>query len=303
MRNLLKNLAILFISLTSSLNIQAQTVGCNRSCLQEIAETYLSAYLAHDPSLAPIAQDVMFTENYVRMPFPDASWDTVSEEVGPHFTLLDTLTSQLAIFTPIMQNDIPGFLAVRLRVSGDRVTEIEHIISTRRNLSNPPTPIGDHADYAIDPVINDVIPIEQRLPRELLEAHARGYFSTLQGNDGEIRGTCFYPDAIRRENGLLFTDIEGGFRSGRYRFNNEVRNWPVLVDEELGIAMSRGFIDHKGVLVDYALTDGTPQRSVFREPQTWGFLEMFKVKEDCIASVVATFIQSPYKMDSPWNPR
>lgn len=42
---------------------------------------------------------------------------------------------------------------------------------------------------------------------------------------------------------------------------------------------------------------------IYREPQTWGFLELFRIKGDCIASVVATFVQSPYKMDSPWNPR
>ena len=101
---------------------------------------------------------------------------------------------------------------------------------------------------------------------------------------------------------MLFKDIEGGFKSGRYLFNNKVRRWPVLVDEEKGVVMARGFIDHKGVLDDYKLTDGTPQKSVFREPQTWGFLEMFNIKNDCIASVVATIVQSPYNMRSPWNP-
>lgn len=283
--------------------VSAQPVGCDRACLQGFADQYRAAYLAHDPSQVAIAPDVRFSENWVEMPFPDGTWDTITEELGPALTLRDENTGQIGIFTAILQNDTPGFLAVRLKVENNAISEIEHIISTRRNLSSPPTPIGDHEKYEHDPVITEVISLETRLPRARLEEHARGYFSTLQGNNGEIRGTCFAPDAIRRENGLLFTDIEGGFKSGRYLFNNEVRNWPVLVDEELGIALSRGFIDHKGVLDEYTLTDGTPQKSVFREPQTWGFLEMFKVKGDCIASVVATFVQSPYKMDSPWNPR
>jgi len=183
------------------------------------------------------------------------------------------------------------------------ITEIEHVISTRRNLSSPPTPIGDHEGYSHDPIIEAGVSREVRLPRARLIEHGRGYFSTLERNNGEIRGTCFLPEAIRRENGMLFSDIKGGFESGRYFFNNEVRNWPVLVDEEKGVAMFRGFIDHKGVLDEYTLTDGTPARSIFREPQTWGFLESFAIRDDCIASVVADFVQSPYKMNSPWNPR
>jgi len=281
----------------------AQPVGCNRDCLQAFADNYRAAYLAHDAGRVVIDDNVRFSENFVEMAFPDGTWHTVSEELGPPLTLLDTQTSQIGIYTVIMQNDIPGFLAVRLKVEGMEITEIEHVISTRRNLSSPPTPIGDHEGYRHDPVITAGVSRENRLPRERLVEHGRGYFSTLERNNGEIRGTCFTSDAIRRENGMLFEDIEGGFRSGRYFFNNEVRNWPILVDEELGIVMFRGFIDHKGVLDEYTLTDGTPARSIFREPQTWGFLESFAIREDCIASVVADFVQSPYKMSSPWNPR
>ena len=281
----------------------AQQVGCDKACLQNLADQYRAAYLAHDPSQVAIAPGVRFSENFVEMPFPDASWDTVTKELGATLTLTDPQTSQIGIYTAIMQNDTPGFLAVRLKVENFAITEIEHVISTRRNLSSPPTPIGDHETYIHDSEITRIIALENRQSRDEVISHSYGYFSTLQHNDGEIRGTCFASEAIRRENGLLFTDIEGGFKSGRYLFNNEVRNWPVLVDEELGVVMSRGFIDHKGVLDEYQLTDGTPQRSVFREPQTWGFLEMFKVRDNCIASVVANFVQSPYKMDSPWNPR
>ncbi len=293
--------SVLFGMLVISATTQAQPVGCDKACLEAIGDQYRTAYLAHDPSMVAISANVRFSENSVEMDFPDATWDTVTEELGPAQTISDPVTGQLAIFTAIMQNDTPGFLGVRLKVENREITEIEHIISTKRNLSSPPTPIGDHLAYEHDPLINEIIPIERRVTREALEAHARGYFATLEHNNGEIRGTCFAPDAIRRENGLLFREIEAGFKSGRYLFNEEVRNWPILVDEERGIAMSRGFIDHKGVLDEYTLTDGTPQKSVFREPQTWGFLEMFKVKDGCIASVIATFVQSPYKMRSPWE--
>jgi hypothetical protein len=155
-------------------------------------------------------------------------------------------------------------------VSDGQITEVEHIISTRRNLSSPPTPIGEPGEFAFDPVIMQTVPPAERASRSALAAHLNGYFDTLQHNDGEIRGTCFRPTATRRENGMLFEDIAGGFRSGRYAFNDRVRREVVLIDEERQIAMGRGFIDHKGVLDEYRLTDGTTTKSVFQEPQSWG---------------------------------
>lgn len=281
--------------------VQAQSMDCDKACLEEMAAQFREAYAAHDPSAIPVADDVRFTENNVEMPFPDGTWDTVTEEVGPALVLSDPMTGNVGIYTAIMQDEIEGYLAVRFKVEDREITEIEQIISTKRNLSSPPTPIAPVKDYSHAPIINKVIPEDERATREELAAHANGYFDTLQRNDGEIRGTCFHPEAMRRENGLLFTDIKGGFESGRYFFNNRVRREVVLIDEERQVAMARGFIDHKGVLNEYKLTDGEEVRSIFQEPQTWAFLEMFKVTDDCIAAVVANFYQSSYYQRSPWT--
>ncbi|HEY8508418.1 MAG TPA: hypothetical protein VIL32_08685 [Steroidobacteraceae bacterium] len=280
----------------------ANAQRCDKACMERIADQYRAAYVKHDTSLAPFAKRVRFTENNVEMEFPDASWDTVTEEIGPALTLSDPKTGNVGIYTSIMQNDTPGFLAVRLKIVRGKITEVEHMLSTRRNLSGPPTPIGDVRTYKFDPDLAAPVPPEQRVSRERLIEHANGYFSTLEYNTGEIRGTRFTPDATRLENGLLFTEIEKGFKSGRYRFNERVRDRDFfLVDEERGIVMARGFIDHKGVLDEYTLTDGTKTRSVFREPHTWAFLEMFKIRNDHITGVVATFIGAPYFMRSPWT--
>lgn len=294
------------ICLTALISLSTPSFGaaqdCDKICLKTIADQYRAAYVKHDPSLVPIADNVLFSENFVMMPFPDATWDTVTKEVGPALTLTDPVTGQIGIYTAIMEMDTPGFLAIRLKVDNKKITEIEHIISTKRNLSSPPTPIGDVNDKSVyDPIIFEVIPPNERISRKELIAFADGYFATLERNNGEIRGTRFSPEATRRENGMLFAEIEAGFKSGRYFFNDRVRREHLLVDEELGIVMSRGFIDHKGDLDTYKLTDGTIAKSIFREPQSWGLLEMFKIKDKQIVAVVATFIQSPYNMGSPWD--
>jgi hypothetical protein len=275
---------------------------CDKACLERIADSYRAAWRAHDPKLAPFAKRVRFVENNVEMPLPDGSWDTVSREVGEPMVLSDPVTGQVGIYTMVLQSDTQTFVAIRLRVQDARITEVEHVLSTRRNLSSPPTPIGDVMTYKRDPEFPREVAPEQRASRASLVRHANGYFDTLQFNNGEIRGTRFAPGATRNENGLLFNDIEQGFRTGRYRFNNRVRDRDCfLVDEVRSAVMCRGYIDHKGVLDEYKLTDGTTTRSVYREPHTWSFFESFKVKGDQITAVEATFTGAPYYIHSPFT--
>ncbi len=281
---------------------EAFAADCDKKCLENIGDQYRAAYLKHDPKLAPFASKVRFTENNVEMEFPDATWDTVTQEIGTPLTLSDPKTGNVGIYTRIMQNDTPGFLVVRLKIERGKIAEVEHIISTKRNLSSPPTPIGDVNTFERDPEMAAAVPAEQRGSRAVLLKHANGYFDTLQHNDGEIRGTTFSPEATRFENGMKFAEIEKGFKSGRYRFNERVRDRDCfLLDEERSVAMCRGFIDHKGVMDEYTLTDGTKTRSVFREPHTWAFIESFKVKNDRIVAVEATFVGAPYYIRSPFT--
>jgi hypothetical protein len=276
--------------------------SCDKACLEDIAVKYLTAWRMHDMKLAPFAKKLRFAENNVEMQFPDGSWDTITQQVGSPLVLSDPATGQVGIYTTILQSPEPTFAAVRLKVDGGRITEIEHILSTRRNLSSPPTPIGDIYKNPRDPDFTRAVPVEQRATRDLLKAQANGYFSTLQYNNGEIRGANFAPNATRNENGLQFTEIEQAFRTGRYRFNNRVRDRDcMLVDEERSAVMCRMFIDHKGILDDYTLADGSVVKSVFREPQSWSALESFKVKNGQITAVEATFTGAPYFIRSPFT--
>ncbi|MGX7896468.1 hypothetical protein [Tsuneonella sp. HG222] len=302
MRITLGALAALVLAGCTGASAQDAVGNCDKACLEAAADAYRAAYLAHDPAKAPFAPQVRYTENNVEMPFPDGTWDTVTEAPGPVLTLSDPTTQQAVIFMPIRQRAVEGFLGVRLKLAGGRISEAEHIISTARNLSSPPTPIGPIAKFTLDPLIDTVVPESERVNRDALIAHANGYFDTLQKNDGEIRGTCFKPEATRWENMMLFTDILGGFKSGRYAFNDRVRREIIFVDEARQIALGRGFIDHKGVLDTYNLTDGTPTKATFQEPQSWGLLEAFKVNDGCISAVIASFYQAPYYTVSPWTP-
>jgi len=277
--------------------------NCDKTCLEGIAAQYHAAWLAHDPGKAPFARKVRFVENNVEMTLPDGSWDAVSEAVGTPLVLSDPKTGQVGIYTTVLQSkETQTYAAIRLRVEGGRISEVEHVLSTKRNLSAPPTPFGDVYKNPRDPDFTRVVPAAERATRDELKAQANGYFSTLENNNGEIRGARFSPVATRNENGMQFPEIEKGFKSGRYGFNNRVRDRDCfLVDEERSAVMCRGYIDHKGVLEEVQLTDGTKNKSVYREPHTWSFLESFKVKNGMITAVEATFTGAPYYIRSPYD--
>lgn len=276
--------------------------SCDAACLERIGDAYRAAYVKHDRTLAPFAAHVRFTENGAELRFPDGSWDVVTKEVGPALTFSDPQTGGVGIYTAIMMREIPAFLAIRLRVEHGRITQIEHLLSTKRAVSGPPTPFGDVNHLVHDPLLGQPLSAPQRRSRAELVRVADGYYATLARNDGTLH-TAFSPKCHRIENGLetARNGCDVAFRLGVYRFNERVRREPVLVDEARGLVMFRGFIDHKGTLIDYKLTDGTVRKSPFAEPHTWSFLETFKVIDGQVGPVEADFIGSPYYTASPWS--
>lgn len=277
-------------------------MGTTKAELEAIARKYRQAYLAKDPSLAPFSPNIRFSENNVEMPFPDGTWDTVRRENGEALILSDPVEQTAALFMVVFQLDTPSFLAVRLKIARGEIAEAEHVLSTKRNISTPPEPFGDANQFSRDPEMLAEVPLSERMPRTDMVRLADAYFETLENNTGELRGGIrFSADCIRHENGLKRGGVEADFLLGPYRANNRVRDRDfVLVDEDRSIVMARGFIDHKGVVDEFTLTDGTPSRSIFREPHTWALLELFKIRAGMIVAVEAVFYGAPYYQRSPW---
>src|SRR5690606_5524311 len=91
------------------------------------------------------------------------------------------------------------------------------------------------------------------------------------------------------------------FRMGQYLYDDRVRDrrFPI-VDEERGIVLAAGFIDHEGRIGDFRLTDGSMRTSIFRRPHSFVLLEAFTIRGGRTAPVAASFITVPYSMPSPW---
>jgi hypothetical protein len=286
--------------------------GCDRQCLYDSLDAYLAALKARDPSRLPLAKGFRYSENNVMMAIGDGVWGTITGLGDYDLRMADTVDGQVGFYGIVEETTNTSVFALRLRVVDHQIAEAETII--RRSEGGGPFP--SKPVMVNKPILNEMVPPEDRRPRERMIALVDGYFNTLELNDGTLF-TQFDDNCNRIENGLQTTHnpdlvkiipvanlgCAQQFQLGNYRYDDRVRDrrFP-LVDEERGLVMAAGFIDHAGRLKNFLLTDGTPIQSPMRTPSTLCLLELFKIRDGKIQQIEAVFIGVPYNMRSPWIP-
>jgi hypothetical protein len=285
--------------------------ACDRDCLDGHVDAYLDALRAKDPSKAQWADSVKFTENNVPLAIGDGLWGTITGMGAYDLRAADVSTGQISFFGVVDEPSFSSLFAMRLKVEDNRIAEVETVVL--RTITEPrgidwPEPVLEHKQ-----LFYEVLPEELQRPRERLISIADGYFDTLQLNDGTLY-TEFHPDCNRVENGtkttnnpaVAFTSVgalgcEQQFKLGNYRYDSALRarRFP-LVDEERGLVLASGFIDHSGVLDKYTLTDGREIVAPIRYPHSFYLLELFRIEGGKIRQVEAVFVTVPYGMASPW---
>lgn len=291
-------------------------IYCDRQCLDGFIDQYLAALVARDPARLPWAKNVQFTENNVALQVGDGLWGTITGKGAEDLRAADPETGQAAYYGVIDERGDQSFFALRLRIKDRQISEVETIVDRK---GYGPGPFGDPSTLKPVPVLLEDVPTERRRPRARMIALADGYFNTLQLNDGAIFAQ-FADDCSRRENGVWTANdpnpdpkatssvssygkisCEAGFKLGNYRWDDRLRDrrFP-LVDEQKGLVLAGGFIDHAGRLETYTTTDGVKHESPIKSPHSFCFLEMFKIVDGEIRHAEAVFITVPYYMPSPW---
>ncbi len=283
----------------------------NREELYAALDRYIAALETRDPAAVPWAEDAYNTENNVRLEPGDGVWNTITALGNYDLRFADVATGQVALFTCIEETNALSPAAIRLGVVNGEIDEVETVIA--RNADEGFPFLGQR--FERKPVMEAMVPPEERSSRAEMLDIANGYFETIERNDGTIE-TKFWPGCNRVENGVQTTNnpafplpiarlgCEEQFRLGWYRYDDRLRGrrFP-LVDEERGIVLAHGFIDHCGIVGDYMLTDGTPASSPVRRPHSYYLAEAFKIRGGAIEQVEAVFHTVPYHMPSPWDHR
>ena len=281
-------------------------------------DTILAALVSrHHAALA----GARYTENGVELSIGEGLWAT-ADAVGPYrHEFFDSATGQAAAFVTVTEGATRSIMALRVKASGQRVSEIEAMIA-RPPLFGGASGFGDGAaqlDASAGPDSGWFGDAGPRLPRDDLQRVADAYFTGLERNDGK-GDYPFAVDCIRIENGFRTTDVppapgagktpyleafralsaRAQFETGFFRFVTRIRErrFPVI-DEARGLVFAFAFFDHDGTVRDYALADGTPRRGIDR-PFSWMIAEAFRIERGLLTRIEALMAEVPYGMRSGW---
>jgi len=281
----------------------------DRQDLAQALDAFLAALAAGDASAVRWAASARTSENNVMLDPGDGVWQTITGLGDYRLSFFDSVTGGIGFFGTVIEPHEESAFSLRLKVNhAGEIEECEMVIV--RHLDEGMKLPGPR--FWTKPILEE--DATSPSSRTTIEHLANGYFNTLQLNDGTIN-TVFAPDCNRVENGVQSTNnpdfpmiphtrlgCEEQFRLGIYRYDNRLRGrrFP-LIDEQKGIILTYGFIDHCGALGDYELTDGTKASSPVRRPHSFYLAELFKIDGGMIQQIEANFITVPYHMKSPWD--
>jgi hypothetical protein len=287
---------------------------CDRACLTQIARSYWSALLKHDPGLLPHAATVQFTENQVRLALGRALWQTVSS-ADPDPIIIVEDRGEVATLARVTEGTHAGLAFARLKVVQGQVSELETLVA-RPETASFLRPEGWDESRSL--LLQELEPAAQR-PRAALIEVAQAYFDRLP--DPSRPTPPLDARCNRIENGVRTTNnpdpfpgvtpsplnpavsrlgCAAQFESRSLSFVSRVRErrYP-LIDERRGLVLALALFDHDGTVPS---APGTPVKlsAPLPSPYSYAVAELFKVSAGRIELVQAFISLVPYGMPSAW---
>ncbi len=307
-----------FIAVWAITAAQSATAkACDRACLDGFMDKFLASMKAHDPSLLPMTKDVKFTENTMTIKPGEGLWGTLSDITPYTFHLADPETSQAGFLGRVMEWGKPLYIAARLKVSGDKVSEIE-LIAERD------APFGNMTITTPRPEFSTPLKPRERVSRAKMIAAAMAYFDSIEQHNGKV--APFAKDCQRYEDGVQTTGprkgpapampgpkpppgaLDIGNMGCADQMNTGIfiatltprRIW--LVDEERGVVMGEFFFSHDGKTTEIKLSDGSVRKVGDPAPASYIAGEMFRIKSGEISRVEAVYgMKLPFGIKTGWE--
>ncbi|MCP5144578.1 MAG: hypothetical protein H6978_07110 [Gammaproteobacteria bacterium] len=279
----------------STMPAPAAATACDRQCLIDATDTYVAALVAHDPSAAPLAYNIVFVENVTRKRPGEGLWQSavsapttfaihVPDEINQAAGYLAMMTWMAAPPAPqgsspeeraqweatAEKTELPVMVAFRLKFDGNgKITEAEHLLTPVReqqmvNLQSPRPEIFTEIDE------------DKRLSHDRLITLGLTYYDALDENDSDL--TAFADDCERHENGMITAsykpregapgipgtastpavarDCYGQIESGTFQYIDRIENRRVFAaDPQTGLVMGLSHFRHPMDNLPYTVTN------------------------------------------------
>jgi len=293
------------------------STACDRGCLRSVVDRYLAAMVAHDPSQAPIAKMVKFTENSEVLKIGDALWGTASGIGSYKLYFADPQAGQAGLEVTIRENGTPAILFLRLRVVSGQITEAETLVHRNADDAKALENMGGP-----NPVWTQALDASQKTPRAEMLKMPNLYFSGILHSSGD--SVPFDPKCNRILDGFQDTNnptvSNGWFDKGSFkpdamgiRENMNQGIWTYIhsidprrfsiVDEQMGIILAMVMYNHTGT-VKFANVKGVgqiPMPAVAMHPSTVEAAEFFKIEAGKIRQIEGVTVALPYGAKSGWD--
>ena len=284
-------------------------IECDRECLKGIVDQFLSSLVAHDPSKAPLAKYVKFTEDGVRLAPGDGLWATASGIGGYKLYFAEPSAGGAGIYALVQENGAPAILFARLQVVGKKITEIETLVARKQTTGI----LNTDNLTEVPPIFLETVPPADRPSRAEMVAMVGKYFDGIEQGNGDI--VPFAKDCVRIENGIQTCPGTASSRLGALscgeQLNTKIftyiqsvspRRFPV-VDAERGLVLAIVRFQHPATQQTIEVAGrGKMSMGRFSEwPNSTQIAELFKIQDHKIKQITAVIVTAAYKAPMGWE--
>ncbi len=312
--------AVMLAAAAGGQALAAPKGSCGRACLTGFTDRYLKALVAHDPAGLPISPKLRFTEDGAPLQLGDGLWRTISGLRSFRLDFTDPAMGQAGALVLVEENGNPALMALRLKVAGGRITEVESVLARKGELQQLQT------DLLTEPlpILTQTVPAAAASDRTELVGIVDKYFDAIEHADGSL--VPFADDGFRIENGVRTCNNPDGPPAGAISSFSRMRTMKcadqlstkiftyiksvrprryVVVDQERGLVLGIFRFNHPGD-VPYADSPGFGRVSMAANP--WAvrptsalIAELFKIQDHKILRVMAVITNVPYRMPTGWE--
>jgi hypothetical protein len=280
----------------------ASAQNCNRDCLKQHLDTYLTAVTSHKPEAGNLWVGFRQTENSVVIPEGQGAWQNVTGLGSVQRRYLDPVQSQAGYFGTVLLGEEEAVVAIRIKVQWNQVTEAQWWMARKGDpgLTGEPgkTPFNIDTLRATLPA-QRVVPKAERMQREALQAVVNSYFDGITSHNGLIvKG---HPGCSRYENG--FPTFNTPMKPGMNDIGNDGKT-DCRTQGDFGVAIValRNFyvIDEESQTV---MVEGMFRRDQKNPKRRNHFTEVFHLDHGKIRDIHACFYYAPEDRPVPnWPP-